>query len=827
VVEGNQFIGKPLADKESVCFEVALALPVAKTFHYRVPDHLLSRAKVGCRILAPFRSRKVNGYILERVKEDPGQELKDILEVLDTEPLFHENLVPFFRWMADYYLYPIGRFIQAALPAGLNTATVKAGRLTDKGISFLGTLPADSEEREVLNWVHKNPGKRLPKPLHKVYALEKRGWLVTDTVSKKTIGPLMRAFVRAKSDIDLKAFIELKEGTFRAKNELEFLRTLAGCGALPRAELHRRFHNGSYLVDKWIRNGLLESYRAPVIRNPSGGILFPAAVPEDLHEGQEKVLEVIKENLRKKCFLACLVHGVTGSGKTEVYLQAIQYAIGLGGRAILMVPEIALAFYVESIFRYRMDSHRIAAFHSGLSRGERYDQWVRMARGEIDLVIGARSALYAPLPQLSLIVVDEEYDGAYKQEEAPKYQARDGAVVRGKIEQALVILGAGSPSVQSYHNADTGKYHLLSMPDRIEKRPLPEVTVVDMKNYHGGGRKECMISPILKEAVEQNLADREQVILFLNRRGFNRAYFCRSCGQPVQCANCDLALTYHLKDHCLACHYCGFCRKPQDACPSCGCDSLRPYGFGTQKLEQVLKELFPESRIVRLDRDSTRRKGESTHILKAFSNGEIDIMVGTQMVTKGYDFPNVTLVGVIAADLSLWFPDFRAAERTFQLLSQVSGRAGRGDKKGRVIVQTFNPDHYAVIAARTHDYLTFFEQEKALRKQLGYPPFCYLACVRIQGNQQEATAGMVRKLGWEMEGMLRKWPSRGKEVQVLGPAEAPLRKLKGKYRWQILLKSKSQRHLHYFLEKMEGFSAKMLQGSGVTVTIDIDPYTMM
>jgi primosomal protein N' (replication factor Y) len=517
---------------------------------------------------------------------------------------------------------------------------------------------------------------------------------------------------------------------------------------------------------------------------------------------------------------------VTGSGKTEVYYQAIKYTIQLGRQAILMVPEIALAVYMEGIFRSRLGSS-IAVFHSGLSEGERYDQWMRMAREEVDLVIGARSALFAPFPRLGLIIVDEEHDLSYKQEEAPRYQARDAAVVRGKTEKAFVLLGSGTPSVQSFHNAFTGRYGLLSMPERIEKRPLPEVQVIDMKTASEGAEKNEAISPELKAALDGILEEGKQAMFFLNRRGFNRVYLCRSCGQPVRCPNCDLALIFHLRENRLACHYCGFYSKPQRICPACGHEGLRAYGFGTERLEQALKEMYPDKNVARMDRDSTRRKEQTFQILKKFSHHEIDILVGTQMITKGYDFPNVTLVGVIAADFSLGFPDFRAAERTFQILSQVAGRAGRGDQTGRVIIQTFNPDHYAITTAKDHDYQTFFEKEKELREQLGYPPFSYMACLRLQGNNKRKTAEMTQRLGQGMFDMIKRWPRRGKEIQILGPVEAPLSKLRGKYRWQIFVKSKGAVLLHYFLKEVEKLSNRTLKASGVQLIIDVDPYQML
>jgi primosomal protein N' (replication factor Y) len=356
---------------------------------------------------------------------------------------------------------------------------------------------------------------------------------------------------------------------------------------------------------------------------------------------------------------------------------------------------------------------------------------------------------------------------------------------------------------------------------------LPKVQIVDMKAMAQDETSNGIISPILMAAMEESLTDGKQVILFLNRRGFNRVYLCRSCGQPIRCSNCDVALIYHLREDRLACHYCGFHSEPEDRCSSCGHKGMKAYGFGTERVEQELREVFPDRRIARMDRDSTRRKGQSFLILKRFSEHEIDIMVGTQMITKGYDFPEVTLVGVIAADLSLGFPDFRAGERTFQILSQVAGRAGRGEQRGKVIVQTFNPEHYAIVSAKDHDYASFFRKERELREQLGYPPFSYLACLRLQGNNSDMTANMTQRVAGGARGVLERWPKRGREIQVLGPAEAPLAKLRGKYRWQILIKCKRAELLHYFLREIDVLTRKVLRGSGVSLIVDVDPYQML
>lgn len=818
---------KELSNRDLSCLRIAVNVPVDGTFSYAVPKGLVSKANVGCRVLVSFRNRKVTGYILERTAKGYDKELKEIFDVIDPEPLFPKSLVPFFEWMASYYIHPIGQVIQSGLPGGLNIKSYKTALLTQEGRRALERLHSNSEQRRILSWIRDHPEKGLPWPLQKVSGLQKKGWLVVeDRLKKGHGGPLIRKFVRAKEGTDLRTVLSERGGILKAGNELQFLETVFNSHGILLSKLTGMFTNGSYLVEKWIGKGVLESYRGAVYRNPAGEIISPSPLPPKLYKQQELVLDHIKACIDKGSFSTCLLYGVTGSGKTEVYYRAAEHVMALGRQAIMMAPEISLAVYLEGIFRSRLGD-RVAIYHSGLSQGERYDQWMRIVRGEVDLVIGARSALFSPLPRLGLIIVDEEHDSAYKQDRGPRYNARDAAVVRAKMEKALVILGSGTPSVQSYQNGISGRYHLLSMPERIEKRPLPDVEIVDMKITEDMRSKREMISPRLKEALEQNLMDGNQCMLFLNRRGFYRVYLCRSCGQSLRCPNCDVALIYHLEENRLSCHYCGYYSETRTKCSSCGNEGLRAYGFGTEKLEYELRELFPEARIARMDADSTRRKGQAIQILKRFAEQKLDILVGTQMITKGYDFPNVTLVGVIAADLSLGFPDFRAGERTFQVLSQVSGRSGRGDQKGKVIIQTFNPDHYAISTATAHDYQSFFREERQLREQLGYPPFSHLACLTLKGNSKKETEEAAQQLNQAIRGTLAKWPRRGKEIHVLGPAEAPISRLKGKYRWQILVKSKNVSLMRHLLTRAEQLKGKIFQSSGVSLILDMDPYHMI
>jgi primosomal protein N' (replication factor Y) len=816
-----------LPNEKETSVRVAVTLSVEKTYLYLIPPDLVPRAQVGCRVEVPFGKRKVTGYILEHASPKEDEELKEIGQVLDPEPLFHPSLVPFFQWMSEYYLYPLGRLIQSALPGGLNIRTYKAATLTRKGEDALNLLRGRSEERNLLTWVRNHPGKRVPSSLDRLHAFEKRGWLVLEErTTKRRGGPLIKRFVRPRERVSFKEIVEQDPKSLKAKNEKEFLEAVFSSPGILSEELTSRFANGAYLLRKWLNKGILETYKASVLRDPAGNVLLPSPPPKELFPQQRDALSVIKKQLDRGTFSSFLLHGVTGSGKTEVYYQAIRHIMELGRQTILLVPEIALAIYMEGIFRSRLGD-RLAVYHSGLGEGERYDQWMKMARGEVPLAIGARSALFAPFPNLGLVIVDEEHDPAYKQEEGARYQARDAAVVRGKLSDATVLLGSGTPSVQSYYNASSKRYALVKMPERIEQRPLPEVQVIDMKALSPEGKDEEILSPTLRDALDAAMTSGKQAILFLNRRGYHRVHLCRSCGKPVRCPNCEVSLIYHLKDNRLACHYCGFHCPPQTLCPACGRESLRSFGFGTERLEAELKNLYPGVRSARMDRDSIRRKGHTIELLRKFSRREIDVLLGTQMVTKGYDFPDVTLVGVVGADSSLSFPDFRAAERTFQILSQVAGRAGRGQDTGRVVIQTFYPDHYAVAAARDHDYSAFFQKEIELREQLGYPPFSYLACLRLQGNHKQKTEDIARRMAERMIQVTGSWPKRGKDLQVLGPVEAPLSKLKGKYRCQIFIRSKGPNLLHVFLKKLSESLRKLMKGSGVSLTIDIDPYQML
>ena len=772
---------------QKIYIQIAVALPVSGTFTYTATGDLVHKAGVGKRVLVSFSGRKVTGYILRITQPEKRKGLKDIINIIDPYPLFPPNMVEFFEWLSNYYLYPIGLVIKTALPTGLNVNIRTGTEMPPKGwLDRVGLLK-------------------------KVYISVKKGASIDRSLfdPKRSSCPLV------------------PRGGRRAKNEAKFLEMVIKKKEISLQELKKTFHNGAYLVDKWVKKGFLRRSLRQVVRDVAGENVFISPNPPTLSAKQKEILEKISGKLKEKSFFTYLLHGVTGSGKTEVYYNAVKIVAGLGRQSIIMVPEIALTVSMISLFKARLKD-RVAILHSALSPGERYDQWARIAKGEADVVIGARSALFAPISRPGLIIVDEEHDSSYKQEDKFHYQARDAAIVRAKLSEALVILGSGTPSIHSYRNATIGKYGLLTMPERILKKEPPYITVIDMTRFEGNppAVEDSIISPPLREAIAENLDREKQTILFLNRRGFSALYLCRFCGEALRCPNCEVSLTYHKQGNNLLCHYCGFRIRPPDRCPSCNRENLKPYGFGTERVVEILKEVFPEARVERMDRDTMRYKGRLQYVLKRLENYETDILVGTQMVTKGHDFPNVTLVGVISADLSLNNPDFRAGEITFQLLSQVAGRTGRGNIPGRVIIQTFNPSHYAIIAAKDHDYKRFFSQETNLRRQLNYPPFSSIANLRLLGNNKAKTGKIAQQMGEKIRNILKKRSNAKNDIEVLGPVEAPVEKLKGKYRQQILIKSRRPVHLNQLLKEVGKGSAQILSSSGVRLIIDVDPYQM-
>jgi primosomal protein N' (replication factor Y) (superfamily II helicase) len=778
----------------------------------------------------PLGGRKITGYILEMADNAPdGQQIKKITEIIDSEAFFPEEQVGFYKWIANYYHYPIGEVIKTALPAGL---TQKSGRrilVREKGRKKLAELRGDPCIHSPWFSSLLDTGELRPQIVGKLWAgrerrlfeeWEREGWV---TISSELAG----GTAKAKTEIcyslnkNTSDFEYLKPSEQRIITILQKIEHETNRKSIPRREVIREYHGAGKGLKSLSQKNIITAEKKQVYRDPFGESFLDSDIPEKLTDEQKKALNSILPAIRKNSFVSFLLHGVTGSGKTEVYLQAAAAAVEQGKSVLVLVPEIALATQLEAHFLTRFGS-RLALLHSGLSSGQRFDQWCRIVKGEADVVIGARSAVFAPLKKPGLIIVDEEHDSSYKQDDGFRYNARDLAVLRASQSEGVVILGTATPAVTSYYHAMKGKYRLLDLSTRIEERPLPRVEVVDMGSVKTVSGKPPVFSPVLIKNLKENLTAGDQSLIFLNRRGFANFMICRECGQTVQCRHCQVSLTLHRSENKLLCHYCGFTVNTKTVCANCQSSMLTAIGIGTERLEQELSEIFPDARIARLDRDTCQKRNDYIRILRAVHKGDIDILLGTQMITKGHHFPNVTLVGIVLADTGLGLPDFRAGERTFQLISQVTGRAGRGEKPGRVIVQTFQPEHYSIVTAQNHDYSALYKKEIDLRKTLAYPPFSRLANIRIEGSDNSQVQDAALKLAH----LAQKFQDRS-EPEILGPAPAPLTRIRDKYRWQLLIKGKKLETLHRFLHRLAGEFPALGKAGKIRIFIDVDPEYMM
>ncbi len=809
---------------------VAVSAPVSRPLTYLPPDECEQPLVPGMRVLVPLGRRKITGYILGTAESAPvGQQIKKIYEVLDREPLFPAEQVIFYKWIANYYHYPIGEVIKTALPAGLTKKSGRMVMITDAGKKHLSELSdaAITGTPWFSSLLHR--GRISPhvagilwrsKERRLLEAWEAKGWI---SVSSELIGGTAKEKTEIccgfAKNIDTLESLKISE-----QKTLEVLKKTAADSnrrLVPRREITRQYPGAGKGLKSLARKNIIVFEERQVYRDPFGDCFLESDIPETLTGEQKKALDSILPAIKSNRFAPFLLHGITGSGKTEVYLQATAFALEQNKSVLVLVPEIALATQLEAHFLVRFGS-RVALLHSGLSSGQRFDQWCRIARGEADVVIGARSAVFAPLANPGLIIVDEEHDSSYKQDDGLRYHARDLAVLRASQSAAVVILGSATPSVTSYYHAKTGKYTLLNLEKRIEDRPLPEVQVVNMQSINTVSGKIPVFSPVLIRNLRENLERGEQSLVFLNRRGYANFMICRDCGQTVQCMHCQVSLTLHKAENKLLCHYCGFTVSSKTLCTNCRSASLTAVGTGTERLEHELSELLPGARIARLDRDTCRKRTDYIGILRAVHRGDVDILLGTQMITKGHHFPNVTLVGIVLADTGLGLPDFRAGERTFQLISQVTGRAGRGEKPGRVVIQTFQPEHYSIEMARNHNYTGMYAREIELRTTLGYPPFSRIINVKIEAADNTCAQDAANRLA-----------NRGRKLQkrsgpeILGPAPAPLPRLRDKYRWQFLIKGNNLAALHAFLQNLAG-EIDMLNKTGkVKTSVDIDPEYMM
>jgi primosomal protein N' (replication factor Y) len=728
-----------------------VALPIFHTLTYRLPETLREKARVGCLVQVPAKRRVVTGYLLGPAREIPDAALRPIQAVIDPLPRFGPEMAPLFRWLADYYQYPLGEALDHLIPGG-----------------------ADSPGPRTERWAAWQPQPEGAEP-------------------PRRLSP-------------------------KAQRVIAYLQEN---GPAPLKELNRVFPNCSPIITRLAAKGLVTQENRTAWRDPlAGEPLAPAEPPLQLSSDQEEARAAIVEGVQSRAFSPFLLHGVTASGKTEVYLRAAQATLDQGRQVLVLLPEIALTHPVAVAFRRRFGS-RVALLHSGISPAARLDQWRRIILGQVDIVVGARSAVFAPLPRLGLLVVDEEHDPAYKQEGGLLYQARDVALYRGKLAAASVVLVSATPAVTTYYRAQEGKYRYLNLSRRVTPRALPDIHLISLKE-HRAGRGLPVISPPLAAALEKTWSQGEQALLFLNRRGYATVLFCLFCGQFRQCCQCSVALTYHQSRDVLICHYCGYGEPVPQRCPQCQSTAIKRYGLGTERVEAEIQKLFPQARVARLDRDTAPHSGRALKVLEDFARGDYDLLVGTQMISKGHHFPRVTLVGVIAADQQLFFPEYHAGERAFQLLSQVAGRAGRGEVPGKVLIQTFHPEHFVFQAVESQDYQGFVQQELLTRRQSGYPPFTRLALARLSGAPEEAVARAAARLAAALQKAVAREGNLAPLIRVLGPAPPGLAKLKGRFRWQLLLKSYGRPPLRRALELLRQLWTSPPK-SKIDLTLDIDP----
>jgi primosomal protein N' (replication factor Y) len=798
--------------------DVSLPVPLDQTFTYSLPLTLQHRVQVGTRVIVPFGTRKLTGVVLAVHDTKPEIAVKDAFRLVDPQPVLDDELIALGRWISGYYCSPLGEVLRSMLPLASEIRAGKVYSLTDAGRDASRQLSIGAEEddafHKVMSMLAARPMaatsivRKVPLADKVLKSLERKGWIAVEHTQRER-DPLRAP--SAKLRVSLTA--AQPEGKL-PKAERELLAYLSlHPGSHNLSEVEEQVHNASTAARSLARKKLVELAEEAMPITAA-----PPRAPHELNPAQRRAFDLIEAGIGTGKFCTFLIHGVTGSGKTEIYLNAIDAALAQGRSALLLVPEIALTPAMAGQF-YARFGDRVAILHSAFSDSERAQQWRRIRAGGASVVVGTRSGVFAPVRNLGLIVVDEEHDGSYKQEENPRYNGRDVAIVRAQKAGACVVLGSATPSLESRFNASQGKYTLLELPDRVAGRPMPKVHMIDVRQEFLETRKHATFSRALIDAIHARLANNEQVIVLLNRRGFSSHVACRSCGARVECVNCAVTLTYHRRDRRLLCHYCGYAEKVPSVCAKCGSEHVHFLGIGSERVEDELHDAFPTARIARLDRDTVTGKRQFEDILQNFRERNYDMLVGTQMIAKGHDIPNVTLVGIVSADVGLGMPDFRAAERTFQLLTQVAGRAGRGELPGEVYLQTLNPDHYAVQLAAQQDYHAFFEKELQFRRFMKYPPFSAMANILVRAPQQEDALRMSTELGH----YLTPAPA---EMKIMGPAEAPVPRLKAEFRYQLLIKSASRKELNALLKRAQEF-ARAHKWNATALVIDVDPLTLL
>ena len=845
---------------------VAFPLSVDQVFTYGVPPELDAVLQPGTRVLAPFRGPLQEGVVVERLDEtDLAPKLiKNISECLDEETAtFSAELLALTKWMAEYYVCSWGTALFCAVPAAVRTQKRQKVRLVSGAPAPRGKVQKEvvalleAEGELSLNQLVRRVGISYQNLRPRITALREKGIVDLDVTHKpkaNTQETTVATLALPSADIE-EEIAQLRDGTEGSENppgqrtgnrrhaaavkHAEILQILLDAGVpVGTTDLTKRVGTSISLLRTLERRGFIHITRTQATRNPLSSEPVTATQPLHLNPAQSMAFTEIRAAIDPSSWGAAeqapifLLHGVTGSGKTEVYMQAMAEILAHGKSVIVLVPEISLTPQTASRFVGRF-GNRVALLHSRLSDGERYDQWHRIQKGEADIVLGPRSAIFAPVKELGMLIIDEEHSDSYKSDTAPRYHAREVAQKRSELANCPVLLGSATPSLESFYGAKNGSYRLLDLPDRVLDRKMPDVHIVDMRAEFKKGNR-TIFSDVLRSSIEERLVRREQIILFLNRRGHSTYVFCRTCGYVERCDNCSISLTYHRETKLLTCHHCGSKRPTHSACPQCSSPAIRFFGAGTEAVEQEVHKAFPKANAKRFDADSTSRKNAHQQILEAFEQQKIDILIGTQMVSKGLDFPNVTLVGVIAADTALNLPDFRASEQTFSLLTQVAGRSGRAELEGKVVIQTYMPEHYCISAAQKHDYLDFYRQEVEARGALRYPPFSHVATLLLRGKDEKE----VRETAHAVRDQLEHWQTDQKHasevsdreettVDILGPAPAPLSKIEGKVRWHFLLRSAAVGKIGQLLKCLTDEPLPAIKSNAIELVIDIDPTNIL
>ncbi|MDP4082983.1 MAG: primosomal protein N' [Bacillota bacterium] len=787
-----------------------------KAFDYLIPEKWKEMIKPGMRVIVPFGPRKIQGFVTSIKTDTSFPQLKEIHEPMDLVPVLNQELLGLGSWLAENTLsFKILAF-QAMLPAALKAKYEKKVRLNSninvENISH--DLQQIFSKEKTIAWedaLNSGIATILQKEAAKgnveiVYEVKER-------VKKKKL----KYILPTVSAEELK--IEFSNISQRAAKQKEliglFIQTYE---PIVLKKLLSDFSIPSSAIKALIDKKLLEEKEMEVYRNPFENKEFKETKPFPLTDAQNKAITPILNSIEERRHEVFLLYGVTGSGKTEVYLQSIQEVLKEGREAIVLVPEIALTPQMVNRFKGRF-GERVAVMHSGLSAGEKYDEWRKIQRKEVSVVVGARSAIFAPFENLGIIIIDEEHETTYKQEEMPRYHARDVAIERAKNANCPVVLGSATPSLESYARAQKGVYHVLPLPNRMNNQSLPTVEIIDMREELREGNRS-MFSRSLLEKLKERLLKKEQTVLFLNKRGHSSFVMCRDCGYVVNCPNCDISLTYHRVNERMKCHYCGYESTVPKRCPECSSEYIRYFGTGTQKVEEELGKILPEARIIRMDVDTTGRKGAHERLLNEFGEGKADILLGTQMIAKGLDFPNITLVGVLSADTMLHLPDFRSSEKTFQLLTQVSGRAGRHELPGEVVIQTYTPEHYSIVLAGDQDYEPFYHREMMIRKIHQYPPFYFISLITISHEQLMTAVSITEKITKYVRSRL------SNQAVILGPVASPIPRLNNRYRYQCLIKYKREPNLIETLKKVIDQYQKEAS-NGLQVSVDVNPYILM